>query len=209
MNEILDILEVSDGGEDIYILPPDANELTDEDSADSENEETYTPQRLPANLLWAPAELRDNRGDTFEEHENSDENMPLSNLIKTNPVKYSFTWENNFANTDMVPIFPETNFSKYKNFSPREFFELFIDNEIIESIIFQSHLYGNTKNFSCGLITKEELKTFIAILIVSSYDSKSSKRDYWNQGDDLRNEAIYRSMRRNKFEKNYANTSSK
>ena len=60
LNEILDILEDSDGEEDIYILLLDANELADIDSADSENEETYIPQRLPANLLLAASELRAN-----------------------------------------------------------------------------------------------------------------------------------------------------
>ena len=42
VNEILDILNESDD-EDIYIEPPDTRELTDADSADSEDENTHVP----------------------------------------------------------------------------------------------------------------------------------------------------------------------
>lgn len=49
-------------------------------------------------------------------------------------------------------------------------------------------------------ITTEELKCFIAILIVSGYTSTPGKRYYWCQGDDVRNYAIYNAMRRNRFE---------
>ena len=149
----------------------DANDLTDEDSADSESEETYIPQRLPANLLLAPAELRDNRGHTCEEHEDSDDDMPLSNVIKTKPVKYSFTSENNFANTDMVPIFPEPNFSKLGIFPQESSLNYLLMMELLNLLFFnQICIEVQIILLNCRLITKEELKTFIAILIVSSYD---------------------------------------
>ncbi|QQP53911.1 Uncharacterized protein FKW44_006554 [Caligus rogercresseyi] len=49
-------------------------------------------------------------------------------------------------------------------------------------------------------VSKEEMKVFLAILICSGYNPLPSKRHYWANGDDLKNHAIYNSMRRNTFE---------
>ena len=70
----------------------------------------------------------------YEEHDDSGNDVPLLDLIKTKTVKYRFTWEMNFAKIYMVPIFPERNITKYMDFSPREFLELFVDEEIIDYI---------------------------------------------------------------------------
>lgn len=45
-----------------------------------------------------------------------------------------------------------------------------------------------------------EMRTFFGILIVTGYNSVSSYKAHWNSADDLRNEMIFKSMRRNRFE---------
>lgn len=49
-------------------------------------------------------------------------------------------------------------------------------------------------------ITSAELKIFIAILLVSGYNSRSSFRSFWSVDDDMRNEMVYLAMRRNRFQ---------
>ena len=64
----------------------------------------------------------------------------------------------------------------------------------------QSTLYCLSKNWPNLIVTKEEIKVFLGILIVSGYNPLDSKRDYWSTGDDLCNNTIYEAMRRDRFE---------
>ncbi|KAG5864696.1 hypothetical protein JTB14_024668 [Gonioctena quinquepunctata] len=48
-------------------------------------------------------------------------------------------------------------------------------------------------------ISTEEMRTFIAILILSGYDTKPSKRHLWDSGLDLRIIMVSDSMRRDRF----------
>lgn len=45
-----------------------------------------------------------------------------------------------------------------------------------------------------------ELRVFIGILMVTGYNTTSSVAAYWSNDQDLRNELIYNSMRRNRFQ---------
>ena len=71
---------------------------------------------------------------------------------------------------------------------------------MIDLIVDQSTQYCLSKNWPNLIVTKEEIKVFLGILIVSGYDTLGSKRDYWSTGDDLRNKAIYEAIRRDRFE---------
>ena len=51
------------------------------------------------------------------------------------------------------------------------------------------------------LVTKEEIKVFIGILIVSGIVPVSSRRMFWRNSTVTRNEAVYQAMRRSRFEK--------
>lgn len=45
-----------------------------------------------------------------------------------------------------------------------------------------------------------ELKVFLAILLVSGYNVLPRRAMYWNNGDDVRNIAIYEAIRRDRFD---------
>lgn len=64
----------------------------------------------------------------------------------------------------------------------------------------QTNLYANQNNDTSFSVSKEEMKVYIAILIISGYNKLPSKRNYWSHGNDFRNSAIYNVMRRNKFD---------
>ena len=48
-------------------------------------------------------------------------------------------------------------------------------------------------------VTVDEFKMFVAILILSGYSVLPGKRFYWEASDDVRNELVYSSMRRDRF----------
>ena len=79
-------------------------------------------------------------------------------------------------------------------------FELFFDESLFDLIVEQSNIYCQSKNISAPPVTKDEIKFFFAILIVSGYAPLPSKTLFWNSNGDLRNNAVYMAMRRNRFD---------
>lgn len=86
------------------------------------------------------------------------------------------------------------------NMNVVDYFELFFDNDLLQLIIHESSQYCKSKNWPDINLSKAELRTFFAILIISGYNSLPGKAMYWSRGKDLRNCAIYESMRRDRFD---------
>lgn len=80
LNEILDILEDDDDPCDVYIEPPSVHELTDDDSADKD--EDVGPARLSENKLLANAELR-----RHERNSHKEENETVDSTSISEPPK--------------------------------------------------------------------------------------------------------------------------
>lgn len=101
-----------------------------------------------------------------------------------------------------IPInqtFPESDFSKYSDFSPVEIFELFFDAELFHIMFEEIKKYAAFKNIADPNITIDEIKCFLGILTISGYNSLPGVRYYWESAEDTRNQLIYNSMRRNRF----------
>lgn len=96
--------------------------------------------------------------------------------------------------------FPEANYSSFQSKSIVDFFEMFLDEEIILYLVEETNRYALFKNQPDPAVSPAEMKCFIAILILSGYNDLPSKRMYWEQSLDTRNELVYNSMRRNRFE---------
>ena len=64
VNEALDLLDELDKSEDLYIEPPDAASLTDEDSGAEDEGTVFHPENLSGNQLLAPAVFRVSRDDS-------------------------------------------------------------------------------------------------------------------------------------------------
>lgn len=99
-----------------------------------------------------------------------------------------------------VPVFPESNFNDCREVPPHELFERFYDDELLQHICDCTVRYSVLHLGKPITIDVDELRAFIGILLVTGYNTVSSYRAYWNNGDDLRNEMIYKTMRRNRFE---------
>lgn len=117
VNDILDVLDES-ADDDIYIEPPDPRELTDEDSADSEDENTQVPSALSGRQLLASAEIQQRNDEDISDNED----VPSARKQK---IVHKFDWKKSITVELGCSIFPEANLTKYRDFSPRDFFELF------------------------------------------------------------------------------------
>lgn len=193
VNEVLDVLcedEDSDGDllvpESIFIAPPDPAILTDEDSGDEDS--GGRAENLNARQLVADAEVR------FRNH------IPESTRCFDDlHGKRTRTW----IEGELEPFlgsFPVVANDNAGAKSAVDLFELFIDDDIIDMFVLQSNRYAMWKNCSNPNITADEMRCFIAILILSGYTPSANRRLYWSTEVDTRNELVCNAMRRNRFE---------
>ena len=83
---------------------------------------------------------------------------------------------------------------------PLDLFQLFWDDEFFIYIKQQSEMYAKQKKPTCSFeVSVDELKIFIAILLVSGYSTLPRRDMYWSLDADLRNEAVAAAMSRNRF----------
>lgn len=119
--------------------------------------------------------------------------LPQSNK-KTN-----FTWSKDNT-SGMIPIFPEPNYEDCRNIMPHQQFEKYFDENLLNYIIDASTKYAIYCNKPDPKINISELKTLIAVLIISGYNHHSSLRNMWSQDDDLKNVLVSNSIRRNRYQ---------
>jgi hypothetical protein len=101
---------------------------------------------------------------------------------------------------DRNAAFPVADFSKYKDFSASELFELFFDDEIFYLIEEETRRYALFKNCPDPNITINNIKCFLGILLYTGYKVLPGKRFYWDSQPDLQQGFVSNAMRRNKFE---------
>lgn len=95
--------------------------------------------------------------------------------------------------------FPSNDYVKFRDKSIIELFEMMFDDDIVDLILNESTKYAISNSHPDPNITKEEFKVFIGILIISGYDRKPGKRFFWDSENDMGNELIINSMRRDRF----------
>ena len=87
-----------------------------------------------------------------------------------------------------------------KDYSPVDFFELFFDNDVVTFICDQTNKFAVEKKCDrWDLITPEELRCFLGIVMLSGYNSLPSNRMFWEESEDVYNELVSSAMRRNRF----------
>ncbi|CAK1593770.1 unnamed protein product [Parnassius mnemosyne] len=196
-HEILDALEnVSDNEEDyrerlICILPPpvDPDCLTDEDSGEEDN---VTLNNLPRNILLQPAEVMIQGqimvSDTEEE--------PSDSTGRTKRRR-TYAWRKRDLAKNPVN-WPDVQ-GACQDKRPIEWFENFLDEDVISLLVSESNKYAVKKNLP-GDITTEDMKCFIGILLVSGYSWLPRRRMYWENSPDTKNELISSAMTRDRFD---------
>lgn len=83
---------------------------------------------------------------------------------------------------------------------PHELFELFFDDDVVEMIVQFSITYARSKGNHSFSVNSGEMRTFLAILLLSGYNTVPRRRMYWSQDDDVRNVAVVSAMTRDRFD---------
>ncbi|XP_053945820.1 piggyBac transposable element-derived protein 2-like [Anastrepha ludens] len=227
LQEMLDFIQELDEAEDQnqlcdipttpYIEPPvDDNESGEDDAEDD-------CAGIPDNVC--PAQLRaPNPGDlsvievedTYNEMEdeettaNRSESPMRKRLRKIEPKPSNvalpsgnketvFEWVKK-KSSSLIPIFPSANYEDCRHSLPLEQFEKCFDDTLLEHICEQSALYSVEQNRPNPNIIVSELRAFIGILIVTGYNYHSNYKHLWSQDEDIRNNLVSNTMRRNRFQ---------
>lgn len=83
--------------------------------------------------------------------------------------------------------------------TPVNVFSWFFDDEVLEKITRFSNDYARQRNHDLKTYPNE-IRTFLAIFIISGYNVLPRRRNYWENCLDMRNVLIQDNMRRNRFE---------
>ena len=168
IREILDILEKENSHADVYIEPNDPGLLTHEDSADEDDSGVI--DNFSGRQLAGHAEGIFPNGNRITEHNNEANCFSLTSSYKTPK------WVCGTSLRTVDCIFPEANYAKCRDFTPVELFELFFDEEMWNLLVDQTIVYAMYRGETDFLVSKEEMKVFVGILIVSSLVPVSSRR---------------------------------
>lgn len=188
LQEALEIAYADDIAE-IFIEPPDTGILTDEDSGDEDGGGLI--DNLPASQLRAQAEVKLLNNDRLGFRTDVDAEFEQPDLKNIEWIQGELQTSNN--------EFSNGNYSKYKDASPLELFEMFFDDDIINLLLSETKAYALFKNCPDPKVSAKEMKCYLAILILTGYNELPGKRFYWDTESDMRNQLVYNSMRRNRF----------
>ncbi|XP_070173741.1 piggyBac transposable element-derived protein 3-like [Littorina saxatilis] len=98
------------------------------------------------------------------------------------------------------PVLPQAQFLN-ENLNPLEMFELFIDDDVVDYIVDQTNLYARRdKGNHTFVTTRQEFRTFMAILLLSGYNQIPRRTMYWERNTDCHNTAVSGAMSRNRFD---------
>lgn len=155
--------------------------------------------------------ITDGGAPILEEYLDSDEELPdldAEPAEPADPVEYrwkksrdEWKWEKKPRSFESKgnAIFPEANYTRFKGLSPLDLFDLIFDKDLLEIIATKSKehslaMFGNLVN-----ITAEEIKTFLAILLLSGYNKVTDFKLYWSNSEDTENTLVKAAMSRNRF----------
>ncbi|KAK8787485.1 hypothetical protein V5799_022738, partial [Amblyomma americanum] len=211
LEEIAKILEEEDDDVSaIYIEPPEASTYSDEDSADEDSGGLI--DNLSGRQLRAGAEtvFTDGRriggcdsDDDDDDHGGqgdgaSNTSSPAGDAGVSAKLPLTSKWKKGDLQKSPA-IFPDPNFSSYRDFFAVELFELFFDEAVVELLVEQTRKYALFLNMPDPEVTTEEMRCFIGVLVLSGYTRLPGKKCYWDSGTDMRNAVVYNAMRRNRF----------
>ena len=194
--------EISDNEEcseiDLVVIPPDVDALSDED-------ESGTSDVLGmANTNDTPGTVEIHTGSILE----VDERLPCTgrkqrkDFTSVTPnwkKKQSTNSKMDNRNSDHTANF-ESLKTVCDNKSCTELFELFFSDKLFEHILKETARYAaESKNESSFTLSKEELKSFLGILLLSGYHKVPSERHYWSTEEDLGVDIVKNALSRNRY----------
>ncbi|XP_035222261.1 piggyBac transposable element-derived protein 2-like [Stegodyphus dumicola] len=163
-------------------MPPDVDELTDEEQFDDDNLGTPVVSDVAGTLEITMPDDNDNPIISDKKKENNSRKRKRESIVWTNESPaYTFGNLENLSKRNSDILIAQTN-----NMSPVELFEEFFTESVYDMIVEETNRYAHEmKNKLNYNVTKDQIKTFIGFLILSGYHTLPSERDYWAEADDL------------------------
>ncbi|XP_070179144.1 piggyBac transposable element-derived protein 3-like [Littorina saxatilis] len=106
----------------------------------------------------------------------------------TSRQKSRFAWNSPPVNTDRLPQ------------DPVKIFEMFFDDDVIDLMTTESIAYAAFKGNHTFTVSADEMRVFIAILLLSGYSTVPRRRMRWSHDKDIHNIAASEAMTRDRFE---------
>jgi hypothetical protein len=168
-----------------HIPPVQENGLTDEDSANSD-EEIENMNHLRPVLLNTTCDYVPHNVNADSTDDESDDTPVASSKASKRQKLSNVTW------TRTVPLFDINTNSPQVQALPDEvlaanneleMFKLFFDNAFVQNIVSQSNVYAQQKNVTLNVSDKEMLVMFGGFLL-SGYAKYPNKRLYWSRESD-------------------------
>ncbi|GBP70313.1 PiggyBac transposable element-derived protein 3 [Eumeta japonica] len=189
---------------DIFITPPENDDLSDEDSG---SEDAVEISNLGRRQLLAEAEVRRTVSslegilenvegiDQEEEEEQPTTSEAIEPPAKKAKIMVTRKWRHTdiSAKPEKETTTPEFVLDKD---NPLEFF----DDQVLELLRSSTEKNAIAKGHVNFRLTIEEVKNFIGILLLSGYNSVSRYRMYWDQSIDTHHSGVASCMTRNRFE---------
>lgn len=197
----------NDENPQVIIIPPDPDEMTDEDEI-NENEVEEEIIREVAGTYEIHQEDDD---DTAHENDNAavhgeDADVVASSVSKAKKKGKKIIeckWEKTSPKYSEEMQRPSANsydtLNGYAEKTVEEMFELMFSNDLIDYIIEQSILYARQKKDQTFIIDRNEFKVFIGILLVSGYHKLPQEDMYWEQLPDAGVPLVNNAMSRARF----------
>lgn len=195
-NERYSVIEEDTDSDEEEIVESSESEYVESSEPDSENNE----------------ESEDNENEPSSD--NSDDNVRLADLAATQARQVRFEWPKqtkqwtrpiNPTNIDEVSlrIHPDLAGKVNRFSSSRDFYDLFVTDELWNNIEHQTDLYNNYRSISSGSrkvkkASLGEIQTVIGTMILMGIVKLPNRKMYW--GANTRNDLIADNISRNRFD---------
>lgn len=201
---------------DILLLPPEVDDLTDEELANDEEVGPPAITDTPGDVemfieesqeITVPNEPNGSNSskEAVESLYDSEDDLPLSTIQRAKRPKKA-QWEKSDPIYDHQTLENQVqkNFEAAKesmtDITPVKLFEQFFDEEVYNLIMTETHRYAkvqkNRHNFE---VSREKITVFIGFLIFSGYHTLPSERDYWSDAEDLGIPVVKNAFSRNTY----------
>lgn len=138
-------------------------------------------------------------GDGEDPGESVPEKFWLSGQL---PTSQPTLWETRDIDAKTFSDIPEESLQSFSsNITPFSIFNLFFDDVVIDFIVDMTNLYAQQdKNLTTFRTDNAEIRVFIAILMLSGYNTRPRLKMYWDRSPDVNCAAVSNAMPRKRFE---------
>ncbi len=101
--------------------------------------------------------------------------------------------------SNLLAVFPEPNYTRFKEMSPSDLFTELFDDGIMSVMAEKSNEYGMSKFGLTANITSEDIQAFLCILLLSGYNHVTDYKMYWSNSLDTENLMVKKAISRDRF----------